>query len=73
VKQLLGGCLQAVGILVAGLTGLCTLIMLSSINSWRSLSYAAGNLLFFAIPLAIGIGLIIAGRAIVRSGCEGDY
>ena len=71
MKELFGGCLQAVGILIAGLTGLCTLVMLSSINSWRSLGSAMVSLAFFAIPLLIGIGLIAAGRALVRSGREG--
>jgi hypothetical protein len=73
VKELLGGCLQAVGILIAGLTGLCTVIMLISINSWRSLTGAVGNLLVFAIPFAIGLGLIFAGRALVRSGRQDSY
>ncbi|HEX6741883.1 MAG TPA: hypothetical protein VF079_08850 [Sphingomicrobium sp.] len=73
MRELLGGCLQAVGILIAGLTGLCTLIMLSSVNSWRSLSYAAGNLLFFAIPFVIGLGLIAAGRALVRRAREDRF
>jgi hypothetical protein len=73
VKELLGGCLQAAGILIAGLTGLCMGIMLISINSWRSLTSAVGNILAFAIPFAIGLGLIFAGRALVRSGRQDRY
>jgi len=73
VKELLGGCLQAAGILIAGLTGLCTVIMLISINSWRSLTSAVGNILVFAIPFAIGLGLIFAGRALVRSGRQDRF
>jgi hypothetical protein len=69
MKEMLGGCLQAVGILIAGLTGLCTLLMLAGVNSWRSFVQAIGETLSFAaIPLAIGIGLIFAGRALIRSG-----
>ena len=73
MKELLGGCLQAVGILIAGLTGLCTLIGLTTINSWASLVGAFGSILFLAIPFAIGAGLIVVGRALIRSGREGQY
>jgi ABC-type proline/glycine betaine transport system permease subunit len=72
MKEMLGGCLQAVGILIAGLTGLCTLLMLGGINSWRSFVDTMGAILMFAaIPIAIGVGLIFAGRALIRSG-RGD-
>jgi len=71
MKELFGGCLQAAGILIAGLTGLCTLVMLASINSWRSFVAALGSMLFIGIPFVIGIGLIMAGRALIRSGREG--
>ena len=73
MKELLGGCLQAAGILIAGLTGLCAGIMLISINSWRSLTSAIGNIIIFAIPFAIGVGLIFAGRALVRSERQDRY
>jgi polyferredoxin len=72
MKELLGGCLLAAGILIAGLTGLCTLLMLAGINSWRSFVDAIGTIVMFAaLPLAIGVGLIFAGRALIRSG-RGD-
>jgi ABC-type arginine/histidine transport system permease subunit len=73
MKGLLGGCLQAVGILIAGLTGLCTLMGLASINSWRSFVAAIGSTVFFGIPFLIGVGLILAGRAMIRSGREERY
>jgi hypothetical protein len=67
MKALLGGCLQAVGILIAGLTGLCTLIGLATINSWASFVAAIGSIVFFLIPFAIGVGLILLGRALIRA------
>ena len=70
MKELFGGCLQAAGILIAGLTGLCTLLMLASINSWRSFVDAIGSMVFIGIPFAIGVGLILVGRALVRAGRE---
>ncbi|HKC03823.1 MAG TPA: hypothetical protein VKC17_11035 [Sphingomicrobium sp.] len=73
MKELLGGCLQGVGILVAGLTGLCTLIMLATVNSWRSFVAAIGSMAFIGIPFLIGVGLIVVGRALIRSGREDQY
>jgi hypothetical protein len=67
MKELLGGCLQAVGILIAGLFGLCTLIMLAGVNSWRSLMTALESMLFMGIPFLFGVGLVLVGRALVRS------
>lgn len=69
MKELLGGCLQAIGIMIAGLFGLCTLIMLGGINSWRAFVSGIGTIIGFgAVPLMVGIGLIFAGRALIRSG-----
>jgi hypothetical protein len=65
--------LQAAGIMIAGLTGLCTLLMLAGINSWRSFVAAIGSMVFLGIPLVIGVGLILAGRALVRSARSGRY
>ena len=73
MKELVGGCLQAVGILIAGLTGLCTLIMLADIRSWRSITAALESLLFLGMPFVIGVGLILAGRALIRSGREDRF
>ena len=67
MKGLLGGCLQAVGILIAGLFGLCTLLMLAGVNSWRSLTNALESMVFMGIPIAFGVGLILVGRALIRS------
>lgn len=73
MKALIGGCLQAVGILIAGLFGICTLIAMSSIDSWSSFVETIGSILTFAaIPIVIGIGLIWAGRALVRSANDYD-
>jgi hypothetical protein len=73
VKELLGGCLQAAGILIAGLTGLCTLVMLASVRSGQDFLVAIGSTLFYCIPFAIGVGLILVGRALVRSARSGRY
>ena len=71
MRELVGGCLQAIGILIAGLFGLCTLIALGNITSWRSITEALSNLIFLSVPLFFGLGLIWAGRSLIRSG-RGD-
>lgn len=69
MKSLLGGLLLGVGILVAGASGLCSLVMLV-----MSLSEPSGLvdvlpmvLLFGGIPIAIGLGLFFLGRSLLRS------
>ena len=62
MKQLLGGCLQAVGVIIAGLSGVCTLMGLATINSLQSFGAFIRPLLFQCIPIAIGVGLFFAGR-----------
>jgi hypothetical protein len=73
MKELLGGCLIAAGVIIAGLTGLCTLLGILSVRSWRSLEATAGMLVALAIPLAIGVGLIFAGRAIIANARSDRY
>ena len=69
MKELLGGCLMAVGLLIAGLTGLCTLMFIK-IDSWQHLIqafHAAGA------PFLLGVVLIGVGWAVIRSGRQGRY
>jgi len=72
MKELVGGCLQAIGILIAGLFGLCTLIMVISVNSWRAFISGIDTIVGIGlVPLVVGIGLIFAGRALIRNA-RGD-
>ena len=72
MKQLLGGVLIAAGILIAGASGLCSLYMLISGDTWSS--YSIGEisgmvmlvLLFGGPPIALGVGLAFYGRALIR-------
>ena len=73
MKELVGGCLQAIGILIAGLFGLCTLIMVISVNSWRAFISGIDTIVGIGlVPLVVGIGLIFAGRALIRSASGDD-
>jgi hypothetical protein len=71
--KLLGGCLQAVGILIAGLFGLCTIVMFADVNSWRTFGGAAQAMISTIIPFLFGVALIWVGRTLVRNARDGDY
>lgn len=65
MTQVLGGCLMAVGLLIAAVSGLCTLVFGTSINSWDS---ATTVLVLGVVPFLIGVGLVYAGTRLIRSG-----
>jgi hypothetical protein len=69
MKRLIGGLLMAAGILIAGLSGLCSLVMLVSMLG----SSGAGELImlvlvFGGLPFAVGLALAISGGRMLR--CE---
>ena len=67
MKQLFGGILLAVGILVAGLSGLCSLAVLFSPGEFGSgLSMLPLVALFGGPPIAVGVGLTLGGRHLIR-------
>jgi hypothetical protein len=75
MKTFFGGILLAIGILIAGASGLCTITFAisalgTSANSNNEFG-GAGMLPLVAIvggiPFLIGVGLIIAGRALIRA------
>ena len=76
MKSLLGGILLAVGILIAGASGLCSLMGLINVVfeavQFGGVGSALGGLFWIfligGIPFAIGAGLILTGRRMTRSG-----
>ena len=66
-----GGVLMAIGILIAGLSGLCSLLLLVDPSTWsgpssgESLSIIA---VVGGIPFVIGAGLILLGRVLMKQG-----
>jgi hypothetical protein len=70
MQKVIGGIIMAVGILVAGLTGLCTLMMFLEAPLTRSDFNFEGIMIvaiFAGIPLAIGVGMIFLGRYLIRN------
>jgi hypothetical protein len=68
MKDLLGGCLLAIGMLIAGATGLCMYMVTGA--HWRGLSsvfqYLGG-------PFLVGVGMIVVGALIIGSGRRPRY
>jgi len=72
MKRLFGGILLAVGILIAGASGICSLTVLfgggfggSGFDDFFSMLPLVA--LFGGPPLAAGIGIAFGGRALIRS------
>ncbi|HET6941626.1 MAG TPA: hypothetical protein VFH89_05655 [Sphingomicrobium sp.] len=72
MKQLSGGILLAVGILIAGGSGLCSLAILFGSGEFSGLEMLPAVLLIGGIPLLIGVGMAFGGRALLRSAREED-
>lgn len=62
MRNVLGGLLIAIGFLVAGLSGLCSLIFLVSEPDAIGLVALVGG-----IPFVVGLGLFFLGRSVLRS------
>jgi hypothetical protein len=73
MKSFFGAMMLGCGILIAGLSGLCAMLFIAgalfdgSSGGANQMSVLPAVLLVAAVPLAIGIGLIFGGRAVVRS------
>ena len=69
MKSLFGGILLAVGILVAGVSGLCSLVVfVAGLGESGGLVDSLPLILLFGgVPFLIGLGLFFAGRALLRS------
>lgn len=79
MRKLLGGIFMGCGILIAGLSGLCVLILAGTFFSefggdmggFGELASMLPLLLAWAgIPIAIGVGLFFAGRHLLRTPDE---
>lgn len=65
MRKLLGAMLLAIGALVAGLSGLCTLIFAASDTSLIGVALLLG-----IVPFLVGGGLVLVGRALLRRARE---
>jgi hypothetical protein len=67
MKPVLGGILLAVGILIAGGSGLCSLFVLFSPGELADLGMLPLVLLIGGVPFLIGAGIAYGGFALIRS------
>jgi len=75
MKRVLGGILMAIGILVAGVSGLCSGFFLVSMAGTHVGPDPVGLmlvLLFGGPPFAVGAAMILGGRALTRRAREED-
>jgi hypothetical protein len=66
MKILFGGILLAVGILIAGASGLCSLVVLFSSGEFGGGGMLGAVLLFGGIPFALGAGMALGGHALIK-------
>jgi hypothetical protein len=66
MKQLFGGILLAIGILIAGASGLCSLVVLFSSGEFGGAGMLAPVLLFGGIPFALGGGMAFGGYTLIK-------
>lgn len=66
MKQFFGGILIAVGILIAGASGLCSLAMLFGSGEGTDLSMLPLVFVIGGLPIALGVFMALGGRSMIR-------
>ena len=76
MQNVFGGILLGCGILIAGLSGLCTLLVVGSSlvdsGGGEFVSMIPAALIFGGIPCAIGAGIFYLGRHLMRTARKDD-
>ena len=69
MQKVVGGIMIGIGILVAGLSGLCTVMMFVAAPSAENFSAESLGIvsIFGGIPFTLGVGLIFLGRYLIKS------
>jgi hypothetical protein len=67
MKKLIGGILMAIGILIAGASGLCSLVFAIGGLSGGGAELIPLTLVVGGIPFTIGVGLALGGKAIINA------
>ena len=76
MQNVIGGIMLGCGILIAGLSGLCTLLVVGTslfdANSGGFVGMIPAALIFGGIPCAIGAGIFFLGRHLMRTARKDD-
>ena len=68
--KIFGGILIAIGILIAGASGLCSIAILMDSGEFAGPDMWPLVLMIGGIPGALGIGMVFGGRALIRSAAR---
>jgi len=68
--KIVGGILMAIGILIAGASGLCSLMVLFGSGEFAGREMWSAVLVFGGIPFAVGGGVAFAGYALIRNAAR---
>jgi hypothetical protein len=71
MKMILGGILVAIGILIAGGSGLCSLMVLFSSGGFADPGMLPLVLLIGGVPFVVGAGIAFGGHVLIRSARAG--
>jgi hypothetical protein len=72
MKELFGGILMGIGIIIAGASGLCSLMVFVSGGIGNNFSMLPAVLVFGGPPIALGVGMFYGGRALIRQARSDD-
>jgi hypothetical protein len=67
MKKLIGGILMAIGILIAGASGLCSLVFAIGGLSGGGAELLPLVLVIGGVPFAIGFGMAALGRSLIKA------
>lgn len=70
MKQLFGGILLAIGILVAGASGLCSVAILFGSGEFTGFGMLPAVAIFGGVPFAGGVAMAFGGRSLIRQARE---
>lgn len=76
MQNVVGGIMLGCGILIAGLSGLCTIVVvgtsLADSGAGEFASMIPAALVFGGIPAAFGVGIFFLGRHLMRTAKKDD-
>lgn len=70
MKQMFGGILIAIGILIAGASGLCSVAILFGSGEFAGLGMLPAVAIFGGVPFAGGVAMAFGGRSLIRKARE---
>lgn len=73
--KILGGILLGIGILIAGVSGLCSLVLLADPSTWSGPDMSENIAIVGivgGIPFALGVAIVLLGLFVLKKGKSDD-